>query len=300
MSEEILVIGSGAIASFYSAFLSKKNRLTMLCRSDLDFIKNNGIKLESNLENIHFFPNVINDLSEYDQQANYLIIATKALESIDLTSMIKRLKYLPRNIVLIQNGIHIEKKLHENFLQCNLISVLAFIAVSRISSGVIKHYDYGKLIIGNYPNGINLECQKFHDLLCESKIEVEISDNIQQDRWKKLIWNGAFNPVSVLSGGCDTKKLLDNPFCKDLLQNIMKEIIALACLDGYKLDNNLIEKNFELTYQMKPYKTSMLLDFEAKRPMEIEAIIGNAVKFAQSKSFSTPYLSTLYALLSCY
>jgi 2-dehydropantoate 2-reductase len=300
MNKNILVIGSGAIASFYSAFLAKKTKITMLCRSDYDVVKANGIKVESHIKNLHFYPQVIKHLNQYDDQADYLIIATKALPGIDLVGMVKELKFLPRNLVLIQNGIHIEQKLHENFSQCNLISALAFVAVSRISSGIIKHFDYGKLIIGNYPNKINEDCQQLIDLFRDCNVEVEASENIIEQRWKKLIWNGAFNPVSVLTGGYDTKKLLDNPFCKDLLQKIMKEIIALARLDGFNLDDNLIDKNFELTYKMKPYKTSMLLDFEAKRPMEIEAILGNAISFAKSKSVTTPYLSTLYALLSCY
>ena len=55
-----------------------------------------------------------------------------------------------------------------------------------------------------------------------------------------------------------------------------------------------------MTLKMKPYKTSMLLDFEAKRPLEVEAILGNALRFAKENSIDVPYLSSLYALLSCY
>jgi 2-dehydropantoate 2-reductase len=66
------------------------------------------------------------------------------------------------------------------------------------------------------------------------------------------------------------------------------------------LPADVIEKNIIATQQMKPYKTSMLLDFEAGRQMEVEAILGNAVKFAQSKSILIPYLSTIYAILANY
>jgi 2-dehydropantoate 2-reductase len=66
------------------------------------------------------------------------------------------------------------------------------------------------------------------------------------------------------------------------------------------LPADVIEKNIVATKKMKPYKTSMLLDFEAGRQMEVEAIIGNAIKFAQSKSISTPYLSTIYAIIANY
>lgn len=297
---EILVIGSGAIASYFSAKLAKTSSITMLCRSDYQVIKNHGIKIISPLGNLHFHPQVINDLTQYNHQCDYMIIATKALDSIDFIAMIKQLKYPPKNIVLIQNGIHIENKIYKNFPNINLISVLAFIAVSRIESGIVEHFAYGKLTLGNFPSGLNKECLELIEILKSCDVETQASTNIQEERWKKLIWNGAFNPVSVLSGGCDTKKLLENANCKDLLQKIMKEIIALACLDGYNLADDLIAKNIKATEEMKPYKTSMLLDFEAKRPMEIEAIIGNALNFAKTKSYPTPYLSTIYALLSCY
>jgi 2-dehydropantoate 2-reductase len=66
------------------------------------------------------------------------------------------------------------------------------------------------------------------------------------------------------------------------------------------LPEGVIEKNIDATEKMKPYKTSMLLDFESKRKMETEAILGNALRFAQNKSIAVPYISTLYALLSNY
>jgi 2-dehydropantoate 2-reductase len=49
---------------------------------------------------------------------------------------------------------------------------------------------------------------------------------------------------------------------------------------------------------MTPYKTSMLLDYEAGRPMEVEAILGNAVRIARNLGVSVPRMETLYALLS--
>jgi hypothetical protein len=48
---------------------------------------------------------------------------------------------------------------------------------------------------------------------------------------------------------------------------------------------------------MKPYKTSMLLDYQAKRPLEVEAILGNAIRIAARADIHVPHLQTLYALL---
>ncbi|GDX36064.1 2-dehydropantoate 2-reductase [Alphaproteobacteria bacterium] len=298
--KKILVIGSGAIGCFFASKIAKETDLTMLWRNDYQHVIDHGIKIISDKSETVFFPKIINNLKQYQEQCDYAIIATKVLPSINLIEIIKELKYLPKNIVLIQNGIHIEKEIYKNFPQCSLISALAFIAVSKVSCGIFEHFAYGRLTLGNFPTGLNQDCLDLITLFKTNNIEAKASEKIEEDRWKKLIWNASFNPISVLTGGSDTKKLLDNKNCKELLQKIMKEIIELSCQDGYNLNSDLINKNIEDTLQMRPYKTSMLLDFEAHRPMEVEAIVGNALNFAKSKSIPTPYLSTIYALLSCY
>ncbi len=129
---------------------------------------------------------------------------------------------------------------------------------------------------------------------------IKFYDKILLERWKKLVWNGAFNPLSVVLGRKNTTEILNNGLALNLAKNIMQEICDLAKADNCELPIDVIEKNIVATKKMKPYKTSMLLDFEAEREMEVEAILGNAIKFAQSKSILTPYLSTIYAILKSY
>ena len=76
----------------------------------------------------------------------------------------------------------------------------------------------------------------------------------------------------------------------------MKEVCEIAKAHGHPLEENIVEKMISMTQIMVPYKTSMLLDFENNRKMEVEAILGNAVRMA--KSLSVPHLNTMYSLLS--
>ena len=198
---------------------------------------------------------------------------------------------------MLQNGIHIEKKWQEKFPNHHLISILAFVCVAKNSPTTIKHQDYGRLIIGDFPSDISPKTLSLIELFQKSGVEVETSKNIQTQRWKKLVWNAAFNPISVVSGGFNTEQILKNSETSNLAHQIMQEICVLAKLDSCELQEDIIEKTVELTKKMKPYKTSMLLDFEEKRPMEIEAILGNALRFAKEKSAKTPYLERVYDLI---
>jgi len=58
----------------------------------------------------------------------------------------------------------------------------------------------------------------------------------------------------------------------------------------------LIDKLIAVTRKMPPYKTSMALDYEQGRPLEIEAILGNIVRTARRCNVRAPRLETLYAI----
>ena len=299
---KILVIGAGAIGSFYSAKLAQVGaEITLWCRSDYDFIKKNGIKIESYEGDFQFIPHkILKNLHEIEDEFDYILIATKALPSIDIPALIKNILKAKTKIILIQNGIHIEKNIAENFPNNELISAIAFIGVSRKSAGIICHQEYGKIIIGTYGEKASDSVHFLENLWKKSGIEVVVTDEILLERWKKLVWNGAFNPLSVVLRGKNTAEILNSDLALNLVKNIMNEICNLAKIDNCELPSDVIEKNILATQKMKPYKTSMLLDFEAGREMEVEAILGNAIKFAQSKSMSTPYLSTIYAIIANY
>ena len=300
--KKILIIGAGAIGGFYGAKLSQSGaEVSLLCRSDYDQVKKQGMEIKSHLGNFNFKPHqVIKDSSEYKDVPDYVLVTTKVLPEINFKKLLDPVIKKNTAIVLIQNGIHIEREFIELFPNQELISILAFVCVSKTDKGKIFHQDYGKLIIGNFPKLYSKKAEYLADLWKKSGIEVELSQDILKDRWKKLIWNAAFNPISVLSRGCNTNEILKNYATKNLVINVMNEVLLLSKLDGVLIEEDVIEKNISMTEKMKPYKTSMLLDFEANRKLEIEAILGNALKFAKEKSITVPYISTLYALLTCY
>ncbi len=78
----------------------------------------------------------------------------------------------------------------------------------------------------------------------------------------------------------------------------MTEVCRLANAEVHPLDEGaIVQKNMSDTDRMKLNKASMLLDFEAGRPLEVEAILGTATRIARKHALPTPFLDTLYALL---
>ena len=293
---KILTIGTGAIGAFYGAKLAQSGaQLHCLCRSDFKEVSQNGFEIKSTLGDFNFKPKKIyQNIEQINEKFDFILVATKVLPEINLSAILKPVIHPDSAIILLQNGIFIEEDIAKTFKNNQIISALAFICVSKSAPGKINHQDYGHLTIGDFANGNSQKIKILGNLFEKSAIKCHISENINFDRWKKLVWNAAFNPISVAFGGIDTRQILNNLQSENLVQNIMKEVVILAAADGHNLPENIISENIKATKDMKPYKTSMLLDFEAGRKMEIAAILGNAIRFAKRKNIEIPNLTKIY------
>ncbi len=296
--DKILVVGAGAIGAFYGALLAKSGAdVAVLCRTDYHTAKQQGYSIESDeLGRLSFKPSqIIKKASDYMGEADFILVCTKIIPETDRVGLIQAAVSKNSNIVLIQNGINIEEEILTAFPDNNIISGLAFICCNRIAPARIHHLAYGKLTLGSL-NRDNQEANHLCELFIKAGIEALSSSDIIGSRWLKCLWNAAFNPLSVLSDGLSTAQILNSQ--EDLVRVIMQEVATIAEASGHPLPIDSIDNNIASTYAMPPYKTSMLLDYQKGQSMEIEAILGNAIKAARKYQISCPTLNTLYALMN--
>lgn len=299
MPDNILIVGAGAIGSFYGAILSKAgSNVSVVCRSDYQIVKQLGYSIKSNeLGNWTFTPSqVITSSVEYKGQADYIILCTKITPNSDRVELIKAAVSKQTCIVFIQNGVEIEQELLDAFPDNEIISGLAFICCNRVNPAETLHLAYGKLTLGSLNrSATSNKALHLANLISNTGVESVATDQIISSRWLKCLWNASFNPLSVLSGGLSTQEILSTQ--EPLIRSIMQEVLLIAKACGHELPSSSIETNINHTYAMPPYKTSMLLDYEKEKVMETEVIIGNTVRAAKRQGIHCPTLDTLYALL---
>ncbi|MGK0290554.1 MAG: 2-dehydropantoate 2-reductase [bacterium] len=296
----VLVIGTGAIGGLYAGKLSQTGaRVITLCRSDYDVVKEKGFEVQSKpFGDFSFIPDqVVQNLNEVQEEIDFILVTTKVLPEIDIPTLIQPVVTEKTSIILLQNGVEIEQPIQEAFPNNEVISGLAFVCVTRIAPGKIVHADYGRITLGKYPSGSSENVKKIAQLYQSVGVDCEASDDIVTARWKKLVWNAPFNPLSVISGGKNTAEMLANEQTARMAELVMNEVCDIAKAVGSELLSSIVSANLEATKVMKPYKTSMLLDYEAGRPMEIEAITGSVVSIAKRENVTVPHLEMLYALL---
>ena len=295
---KVLVIGAGAIGGFYGALLAKQGAdVSVVCRSNYQQVKQAGLNIDSHcLGQWNFKPTqVLQHVADYQGTADYILLCTKVVPELDRVKLIKNAVKLETSIVFIQNGVEIEQELLAAFPENEIVSCLAFICSNRITANTISHLAYGRLTLGNVPGSVSSKTQELANTFNQSGIKCQTTEDIIKARWQKCVWNAPFNPLSVLSDGLFTLDILTSQ--EAYVRKIMQEVVKIAAATNHPLAPDIIDINVSSTYAMPPYKTSMLLDFEAGRPMETEAILGNAVRAGLRNNVPCPYLESIYAMM---
>ncbi|MGB7288973.1 MAG: 2-dehydropantoate 2-reductase [Candidatus Macondimonas sp.] len=297
---QVLVVGAGAVGGFYGSLLARQGmQVAVVCRSDAETVARQGFRIHSDaLGDWVFQPEQVLQTPLSDPVApDYLLLTTKVLAGEDRAALIRPALGPRTVIVVLENGIGVEAPLAAAFPDHELISALAFVCVSRTGPGAIHHQAYGALTLGCYPHGISPTAERLAAAFREVGIAVEVTADIVTARWRKAVWNAAFNPASVLGGCVDTARLMAHPQTVQLIRRAMAEVCAVAAAAGHPLPPQTVDAMLESTVRMPPYLTSMTLDALQGRPLERQAILGTMIEQAQALGVAVSTLETFDALL---
>jgi 2-dehydropantoate 2-reductase len=157
----------------------------------------------------------------------------------------------------------------------------------------VKHAD--KLIIGEPEGGETSErVAELFGLLDRAGLRPDISGNVRRAIWYKLWGNATINPLSALTrASCD--KILADAECRAWMLEGMAELANVGAAIGCPITESG-EERMAVTARLGAFKTSMLQDVEAGRPMELEALLGAPREIAAATGIHTPALDRLYGV----
>jgi 2-dehydropantoate 2-reductase len=295
----ILIVGAGAVGALFGSALARQGaRVAVVCRSDYEAVKRDGYNIRSPMLGNHTFrPHAVyRDVAECAERPDYLILTTKVLTHVDRAALIRPAVGPRTVIVLIQNGVDIEGDIAAAFPSNELLSTLALVAVGRAGAGEVNHQSTGALTMGRFPKGTTPAAERLAALFEGSGISCKLTDDVVTARWQKAVWNATFNPISIMGGVLDTAMMLRTAEDAAFIRGVMQEVCAIAAATGHPLPPQLVDQMIAGTRAMPAYKTSMALDYENGRPMEIEAILGNTVRAGRRAGVAIPGLESIYAI----
>ena len=295
---KIAVVGTGAIGSFYGGKLAYHGRdVHFLLRSGFAKIKRSGIRIRGKKESFHLAKVQVYHAADAIGPCELVLIALKATNNEALLQLIPPLLHQQTILLTLQNGLGNEDFLAQHFGGERVMGGLCFICLNRISPGLIEHLDYGHLAIGEFIGSPKSRTRAVAREFQQCSVLCRVVDNLMEERWRKLVWNIPFNGLTIAAGGITTEDILQDGSLHSAALALMNEVIEGAKGCGYNLPGDVAVEHMRRTETMGAYKPSTLLDFEAGRALEVEAIWGEPLRRAQANGTAMPRLEQLYPLL---
>jgi 2-dehydropantoate 2-reductase len=296
------ILGTGALGGFYGAKLQQSGReVHFLLNSDYLEVRENGLIIESKdgdfqLSQVKAYNNV-----EKMPSCDVVVVALKTTKNYLLTKILPSIVKDNGIVLILQNGLGLETEVAKIVKNVTIIGGLCFLCSNKVGAGHIRHLDYGKITLGEYaanyrPTGITNRMREIAQDFETAGIEIELTEDLLLGRWKKLVWNIPYNGLSVILNARTDELMADNYTCQ-LVQNLMSEVLVGAKSTGRIIPESFIQIMLDHTLNMKPYRTSMKIDFDEKRPLELEAIFGNPLKTAAANNVNLTLINCLYQQL---
>lgn len=306
---KVLILGFGGVGviSGYTLEKNKKAEVVAIVRSDYHEIVEKGYKLESvDYGEVDCFKpdRVVRNVQEALSYGpfNFILVTTKNIPDIFRIEDVIEPAVTPKftSIVLSQNGIKIEEPLIKKFPENVILSAVSMISsnkygrvVKQISRDVVRIGFFNNLALNE--NRQKAEAEKFIGLYSNETNDCIYDTKVNVSRWRKLVYNATLNPICTLTA-VDSGRLDIFGGYEGIIKRAMKEVVSIAKSDEVNLPNDIID--IMLRADDGIWCTpSMLVDFRKGNFLELEVIVGNAIRIANRNGIEAPFLTMSYELL---
>jgi 2-dehydropantoate 2-reductase len=294
----IAIVGAGALGCYYGARLAKAGEdVHFLVRSGRAAVMARGIKVKTPTERIHLKKVQAYGATEEIGLCDLVIVAVKATANDQLKKLLPPLIGEHTVVLTLQNGLGVEEPVADIVGSHRTAGAICYIGSYRTSPGVIECTFPGLMMVGEFGRPAADRTRAIAALFNHAGVKCEAHDNLEEQRWRKLVWNVPFNGVAIVAGGITTDVILADEGLCTLVRRLMEEIVEAAAKFGHNIPRSFLELQFERTAKIGQYRPSSLLDFEEGREVELEEIWGEPVRRAKSVGAPVPRLEMLYWLL---
>ena len=176
----------------------------------------------------------------------------------------------------------------------HIVGCVVHASCAGAGPGLVKHHFGDKLIIGEPSGERTARLEALAALLEGAGFEAVRSEQIQKDAWYKLWGNMTVNPISAFTGAT-TDRILDDELVRGFISAVMLEAREIGARLGIPIAQQP-EDRHQVTRKLGAFKTSMLQDVEARKPVELDALVGVVRELGQLTGVATPFTDALLGL----
>jgi 2-dehydropantoate 2-reductase len=312
---KVAIVGAGAIGGWMGVHLARAGaHVSVLARGDtLQALQKNGLQMHQGSELLTVPVEASQDAAALGVQ-DLVVISVKAPALASVAAQVGPL-IGPHTVVLTaMNGVpwwflqgfggpvegqslssvDPDGAIARALPAAHIIGCVVHASCSVDAPGVIRHHFGDGLIVGEPSGQATPRVQALHALLLKAGFNATLSPQIQKDIWYKLWGNMTVNPVSAITGAT-TDRIFDDELVRGFISNVMLEAKAIGERIGIPIAQ-APEDRHAMTRKLGAFKTSMLQDVQAGKPVELDALVSAVRELGQLTQVATPFTDALLGL----
>src|SRR5215469_8470109 len=312
----VAVVGAGAIGAYVGAALDRGGaEVHLLARgAHLEAMRSQGVTVLSARGDFHAHPHATSD-PESIGPVDIVFLGLKAYSYRDAGALLKPLLAPHTGVVAAQNGIpwwyfhglpgpHAGRRVEAVdpggtvsavIPPQHAIGCVVYCSTEIEAPGVIRHIEGTRYSIGEPDGAISDRCVGFSQAMVAGGLKCPVETDIRSDLWLKLLGNVAFNPISVLTHAT-MSEIAGHPGTRELVLAMMNETAEVAARLGSRLKISVLRR-FEGAAKVGDHRTSMLMDYEAGKPLETDALLKAPIELARLVGAPARNLEAVDALI---
>ncbi len=304
----VAIVGAGAIGGLLGAHLARSGEDVILIArgAQLAALRSHGLTVRGAKEEFPVHPRPTDDIAAVGEP-DPVFITLKAHGIPPAAPRIGKALRPDASVVGAMNGIpwwyfperHLESVDPGGVIaRCippkQVVGCVVYPAASIVEPGVILHEEGDRFSLGE-PDGSKSErVEQLSAMLTAAGFRAPVQTRLRNEIWLKVAGNATLNPISVV-----TRATLGEMFAteqsRQLIRTLMEEVASVARSLGVELPVS-VEKRMAGAAGVGAHKTSMLQDLEARKPLELDALLGAVIEIAGWNGVEVPSLRALYGL----
>ncbi|MGC9334531.1 MAG: ketopantoate reductase family protein [Anaerolineae bacterium] len=296
----IAIFGAGGIGGYYGGLLARAGHdVAFLARgAHLAALRKTGLHVESvhgdfTLETI--------EATDDAAQVGPVDLVLVTVKSYDLQQAAEGARPLlgPHTLLLpLLNGLDAADRLAAKLGDAPVLAGVTHISSSIAAPGLIRQVSsLRRIVLGERNGEITPRAERVRDVLAASGAEAILTPAIDVALWDKFLF------IASVSGICCLARqpigpVMNTPETRQLYLDALHEIEVLAQARQVGLASDVVERTVRLTEGFDPAtRPSMLVDLQAGRRLELEAMNGTVVRHSHETGIPTPVHRVVYAAL---
>lgn len=304
----VAVVGAGAIGGFVAAMLARHGTdVAVVARGEhLAAIVRDGLTVQSEAGDFTVQVPAAADLRELGA-CDAVLSVVKAHQLPDLLPQFQPAIDAGATFVPMLNGLPFwyfpdralravdpDGRLHRAVPRAQIVGCVIHASGHVAEPGVIRQSGGMRYILGDPDGAPSVRADAIGDVMRAAELDAPVVTTIKRDVWRKLLGNVSLNPVSALTR-LTIAPILSNPDTRGLIAALMHETVHVAAATGVDVAVG-VEDRMNYASRLANVKTSMLQDVEARRPLELDPIVGAVVELADEFGVAAPTVHAVYTL----